>query len=703
MSFNNAILDTPIEFLKGVGPQKAELLKKELNIFTYHDLLHHYPSRYIDTQRLNGIRDITPMNDYVQLKGIILNIREEGMGFKKRLVAELYDQTGSLELIWFQGGSFIKKQLEPNKTYIVFGKVSFFNGKPNITHPDIQLASEAQKNVTNAFQPIYPSTEKLKAKNLSNKAIGKLTAGLFEKIQKTDIPETLHPYIRQKHGLIDAPTALYNIHFPKDEETLEKAKYRLKWEELFYTQLKVAQLKVGMNKNRGYIFGQVGAYFNEFYTKHLPFELTGAQKRVIKEIREDVKHGRQMNRLVQGDVGSGKTMVAFLSMLFAIDNGFQACMMAPTEILARQHYKGLKALAKEIGLNVQLLTGSVKTKERRQILAGLADGTINILIGTHALLEDPVVFKNLGFAVIDEQHRFGVGQRAKLWKKNELPPHILVMTATPIPRTLAMTAYGDLDVSVIDEFPPGRKPIQTIHKNESFRPQVMQFIKEEIAKGRQIYIVYPLIEESEKLEYESLMAGFEQVKMWFPTDRYNIAMVHGKMEDHMKDANMQRFVSGDAHIMVATTVIEVGVNVPNASVMVIESAEKFGLSQLHQLRGRVGRGSEKSYCILLTSNEISKDARQRMSIMVQTNDGFLISEEDLKMRGPGDIYGTKQSGIMNFKIANIVDDIGIVEDTRNAALAIMSQDPLLQQPEHIGLRHHIKDHQNNVTAWNKIS
>lgn len=703
MSFNQSVLETPIEFLKGVGPQKAELLKKELQIFTYNDLLHHYPHRYIDTQRLSGIRDINPSNDYIQLKGIIMNVREEGIGFKKRLVAELYDQTGAIDLIWFQGGAFIKKQLEPNKAYIVFGKVSFFNGKPNLTHPDIQLASEAQKNLTNAFQPIYPSTEKLKAKNLNNKAFGKLTAALFEKIQKSDIKESLHPYIRQQYNLVDAATALHNIHFPKDEESLEKAKYRLKWEELFYTQLKVAQLKVGINKNKGFIFRLVGHYFNEFYNKYLPFELTGAQKRVIKEIREDVKYGKQMNRLVQGDVGSGKTMVAFLSMLLAIDNGFQACMMAPTEILARQHYDGLINLSKEIGLNVQILSGTVKTKERRQILAGIADGTVHILIGTHALIEDTVVFKNLGFAVIDEQHRFGVGQRAKLWKKNVLPPHILVMTATPIPRTLAMTAYGDLDVSVIDELPPGRKPILTIHKNESFRPQVMQFIKAEIAKGRQVYIVYPLIEESEKLEYESLMAGFEQVKMWFPTDRYNIAMVHGKMEDHMKDANMQRFVSGDAHIMVATTVIEVGVNVPNASVMVIESAEKFGLSQLHQLRGRVGRGSEKSYCILLTSNEISKEARQRMSIMVQTNDGFIISEEDLKMRGPGDIYGTRQSGIMNFKIANIVEDVGIVEDTRNAALKILEQDPLLQQAEHIGLRHHIKDNQNNVTSWNKIS
>lgn len=703
MSFNQSVLETPIEFLKGVGPQKAELLKKELQIFTYNDLLHHYPHRYIDTQRLSGIRDINPSNDYIQLKGIIMNVREEGIGFKKRLVAELYDQTGAIDLIWFQGGAFIKKQLEPNKAYIVFGKVSFFNGKPNLTHPDIQLAIEAQKNLTNAFQPIYPSTEKLKAKNLNNKAFGKLTAALFEKIQKSDIKESLHPYIRQQYNLVDAATALHNIHFPKDEESLEKAKYRLKWEELFYTQLKVAQLKVGINKNKGFIFRLVGHYFNEFYNKYLPFELTGAQKRVIKEIREDVKYGKQMNRLVQGDVGSGKTMVAFLSMLLAIDNGFQACMMAPTEILARQHYDGLINLSKEIGLNVQILTGTVKTKERRQILAGIADGTVHILIGTHALIEDTVVFKNLGFAVIDEQHRFGVGQRAKLWKKNVLPPHILVMTATPIPRTLAMTAYGDLDVSVIDELPPGRKPILTIHKNESFRPQVMQFIKAEIAKGRQVYIVYPLIEESEKLEYESLMAGFEQVKMWFPTDRYNIAMVHGKMEDHMKDANMQRFVSGDAHIMVATTVIEVGVNVPNASVMVIESAEKFGLSQLHQLRGRVGRGSEKSYCILLTSNEISKEARQRMSIMVQTNDGFIISEEDLKMRGPGDIYGTRQSGIMNFKIANIVEDVGIVEDTRNAALKILEQDPLLQQAEHIGLRHHIKDNQNNVTSWNKIS
>ncbi len=697
------ILDTPIEFLKGVGPQKGKLLRSELAIETYGDLLQHFPHRYIDNKAVLNISDLNPSMDYVQLKGIIMHVREEGNGFKKRLVADLHDASGSLELVWFQGGKWVQKQLEPNKAYTIFGKISYFNSKPTITHPDISLVVE-QNGFVAPLIPLYPSTEKLKAKGLNNKNFGKLTQALFEKLKETDIKETLHPNIRQQFKLSGAYYAYKNIHFPTDNNSIQHALRRLKWEELFYTQLKIAKLKVKNAQQQSFHFHNVGAYFNTFYKDHMPFELTNAQKRVIKEIREDTKSGKQLNRLVQGDVGSGKTMVAFLSMLIAVDNGFQTCMMAPTEILAQQHYAGIQALAQTIGIKVAVLTGSVKVKEKRQILSALLDGTIQIIIGTHALIEDTVVFKNLGLAVIDEQHRFGVGQRAKLWKKNVLPPHVLVMTATPIPRTLAMTAYGELDTSVIDELPPGRKPIQTIHRNESFRPQVMQFIKAEIAKGRQIYIVYPLIEESEKLAYESLMAGFEQVKMWFPTDKYNIAMVHGKQAPDEKERNMQRFISGHAHIMVATTVIEVGVNVPNASVMVIESAEKFGLSQLHQLRGRVGRGSEKSYCILLTSNEISKEARQRVAIMVKTNDGFLIAEEDLRLRGPGDIYGTKQSGALQFKIADIVQDVDIIEETKMAAQNILEHDPLLTQPEHISLRYAIEKKSIQAhTPWNKIS
>ncbi|RQO29980.1 ATP-dependent DNA helicase RecG [Taibaiella sp. KBW10] len=698
------MLHTSIEFLKGVGSFKAELLRKELNIASYSDLLHHFPYRYIDSTQVQHIKSLQPDQEWVQLRGIIMNLQEHGAGFKKRLTATLYDQTGQLELVWFQGISFVAKNIQSNTAYSVFGKLSFFNGFPTITHPELELVKPGAQTTTPTMLPAYSVTEKLRAKGVNNRSFAKLTQALLEKINPSDIYETLPPELLQQYNLCGRYEALSQIHFPQNARSLEQASHRLKWEELFIAQLKITKANLRNHQQPGYVFGAVGNYFNDFYSNHLPFELTNAQKRVIKEIRMDTLQGKQMNRLVQGDVGSGKTMVALLSMLIAIDNGYQSCMMAPTEILAQQHFQGISELLKDMPVKVAILTGSVKTKERRKILEDLKEGRIAIIIGTHALVEDTVVFYNLGLAVIDEQHRFGVSQRAKLWQKNTLAPHVLVMTATPIPRTLAMTLYGDLDVSVIDELPPGRKPIHTIHRFDSNRFKVMEFIKYEIGKGRQIYIVYPLIDESDKLEYESLLKNYEQVKTHFPDPKYNVAMVHGKQAADEKERNMQRFVSGEAHILVSTTVIEVGVNVPNASVMLIESAERFGLSQLHQLRGRVGRGSEKSYCILLTSTEISKESRQRMSIMTQTNDGFLIAEEDLKMRGPGDIYGTRQSGALDFKIADIIQDVALVEETKNAAAAMLHADPELSHPNHRMLYNalHTKK-SSDAPHWNKIS
>lgn len=703
MTLNNLhTLDTPVEFLKGLGPFRAELLRKELNIYTYNDLLHHFPLRYIDTAGMIQIRQLTHEHEYVQLRGVILNFKEEGQSFRKRTTATLYDQTGSIELIWFQGGSFVQKNIQPNATYNVFGKLSFFNGNANISHPEIELYNASAP--VNSMQPVYSSTEKLKAKSVTNRSFAKLLQAVFEKITPQDIPEILPQHVLQHYQLMPRFEAFRQIHFPANEALKKQAERRLKWEELLLSQLKILRLKLNHYQQAGFEFPNVGERFNNFFHHHLPFALTNAQKRVIKEIRQDTFSGKQMNRLIQGDVGSGKTIVALMAMLLALDNGFQALLMAPTEILAQQHYQGIKELLEPLQIPVAVLTGTVKGKARKQILEGLSKGIIPIVIGTHALVEETVVFQNLGLAIIDEQHRFGVTQRAKLWTKNERPPHVLVMTATPIPRTLAMTVYGDLDVSVIDELPPGRKPIETIHRSENFRPKVMQFLKNEIEKGRQIYIVYPLIEESEKLDYESLKAGYEQVKAWFPDPKYRVAMVHGKQPVDEKERNMHRFVTGDAHILVATTVIEVGVNVPNASVMVIESSERFGLSQLHQLRGRVGRGREKSYCILLTGFEISKESRQRMSIMTQTSDGFVIAEEDLKMRGPGDIYGTRQSGALDFKIADILTDIDIMEETKAAAQLILQQDPLLEQPAHNGLRTIMHQNRNKqVQQWSKIS
>lgn len=704
VNFGEPVLQTSVEFLKGIGAFKATLLTKELGIANYNDLLHHFPYRYLDTTEVQQIGALTPDKEWVQLRGIIMNFQEHGTGFKKRLTATLYDPTGQLDLVWFQGINFILKQIKPNTPYSVFGKLSFFNGFPTVTHPELEpLQGNAEKKAE-TMQPLYSVTEKLRSKGINNRSFAKITQALFEKIAEKDIYEILPEYLLRRHQLMGRYAALQQVHFPVSQAALEAARTRLKWEELFIAQLKIQQAGLRKQGQLGFAFHHVGNYFNTFYKDHLPFPLTNAQKRVVKEIRTDTLSGKQMNRLVQGDVGSGKTIVALLSMLLALDNGYQACMMAPTEILARQHYEGISQLLKNMDVNVVLLTGSSKTKERKAILTGLAEGSIHIIIGTHALLEDKVVFKNLGLAVIDEQHRFGVGQRAKLWQKNTLPPHILVMTATPIPRTLAMTIYGDLEVSVIDELPPGRKPIITLHRSEQFRPRVMEFIRHEIALGRQVYIVYPLIDESEKLDFESLIANYEQVKAYFPDPMYNVAMVHGRQEPEEKERNMQRFVKGEAHIMVATTVIEVGVNVPNASVMLIESAERFGLSQLHQLRGRVGRGSEKSYCILLTATDISKESRQRMSIMTSTNDGFIIAEEDLKMRGPGDIYGTRQSGALDFKIADIVQDAALVESTRLAALELLENDPGLRHPEHRMLYYAINQSaEQHAMPWNKIS
>lgn len=670
----------------------------ELN--TYEDLLYHFPYRYFDRTQLLKVAQLSPEQEMVQTVGRLINIQVEGEGFKKRLVATLVDETGSIDLVWFQGVSWLKNSLMEQKQYLVFGKVSNFNGTLNIAHPEVELVT--QESVKTGLHPVYSTTEKLRNKGISNRSFAKITQALFEKISATDLHEFLPPTIINRQQLCSRAFAIRSIHFPDSEVSLQIARYRLKFEELFVAQLKIAQLRLQHQVQQGFHFSIVGENFNNFFHHHLPFQLTNAQKRVLKEIRLDTLTGKQMNRLVQGDVGSGKTIVALMSMLLAIDNGFQACMMAPTELLAQQHFHGIQELMQGVGIEVALLTGNVKGKVRKDILKRLVDGSLSIVIGTHALIEDTVQFKNLGIAVIDEQHRFGVGQRAKLWNKNMLPPHVLVMTATPIPRTLAMTLYGDLEVSVIDELPPGRQEIKTFHRNEMNRVRVMEFVKNEISKGRQAYIVYPLIEESEKLDYESLMAGYEQVKIFFPDTKYKIAMVHGKQDLDERERNMARFVKGEANILVATTVIEVGVNVPNASVMVIESAERFGLSQLHQLRGRVGRGSDQSYCILLTGTKMSKESAQRMQIITSTTNGFIIAEQDLAMRGPGDLNGTKQSGILKFKIADIVTDVAILEQTRNEAKQLLDEDATLQMPQNQALRLLlVKEKQQS--HWGKIS
>lgn len=698
------LLQTPIEYLKGVGPNRGELLRKELGIFKYGDLVNFFPNRYIDRTRYYKVNELHNTVSEVQIIGKIIHIKTVEFGKnKKRLVATFVDDTGQMELVWFQGHKWIRESLKLNEVMVIFGKCTSFNGTFNMAHPEIELLSEHQKSLRSAMQAIYPSTETLANRGVSNRVIIKMMQQLFLETQNL-FSETLPDYLLDELKLIPKKVALFNIHFPQSSEALAKAQFRLKFEELFFIQLQlITKNLIQKHKIKGHPFTSVGQHFNDFYQNHLPFELTNAQKRVIKEIRTDMGSNAQMNRLLQGDVGSGKTIVAFMSMLLAIDNGFQACLMAPTEILANQHFLGLSELAKTANINIKLLTGSTKTAERKIIHEALEDGSLHILIGTHALLEDKVQFKNLGLAVIDEQHRFGVEQRSKLWKKNEIPPHVLVMTATPIPRTLAMSLYGDLDISVIDELPPGRKPIQTVHRFDSNRLKVWKFLKDEIALGRQIYIVYPLIQESEKMDFKDLMDGYESISRDFPLPQYSISILHGKMKPADKESEMKRFAEGKTNIMVATTVIEVGVNVPNASVMIIESAERFGLSQLHQLRGRVGRGAEQSYCILMTSHKLSSDSKTRMETMVSTNDGFEIAEVDLKLRGPGDLMGTQQSGVLNLQIADIVKDRDILMLARNYALKLLREDASMQKPEHATMRTVFIEMTKKKNIWNYIS
>jgi len=710
-------LDSNIEFLKGVGPHRADTLKTELGIFTCRDLLFHFPFRYIDRTKFHRIREVHNEGENVQLRGTLRRLETLGEGKAKRLVGTLRDETGIMELVWFRSVQWLEKSLVVGKEYIVFGRVSEFNGKFNIAHPEMEEVaasptlqgglggatggSGAAKN----FDPVYPTTDKLTQKGLDAKGLRKLIRILLDGLSATDVPETLPDYLGAQFKLSPRWQALNQIHFPETQAELDAAIRRLKFEELFFLQLRLLQVRTRRKDTmRGFVFSKIGDFFNRFYQEKLPFELTGAQKRVLKEIRADVASGKHMNRLVQGDVGSGKTVVALMTMLMALDNGHQACMMAPTEILAQQHLEGITALVGDIGVNVGYLSGSVKGKKREAILAQLASGELQILIGTHALIEDWVQFKSLGITVIDEQHRFGVEQRAKLWAKNPVcPPHVLVMTATPIPRTLAMTLYGDLDVSVIDELPPGRKPITTMHKTEHHRLRVQGFMREEISKGRQVYVVYPMIEETEKMDLQNLMSGFEALSRDFPPPEYHISIVHGKMKAGDKDFEMQRFVKKETQIMVATTVIEVGVNVPNASVMVIENSERFGLSQLHQLRGRVGRGTEQSYCVLMTGHKLSHEGRERIQTMVQTTDGFIIAETDLRLRGPGNIEGTQQSGMLRFLLADLARDGQILAAAREIAAQILEKDPGLAMPEHLRLRQHLASEGKDARVWSRIS
>jgi ATP-dependent DNA helicase RecG len=692
----------PIEYLKGVGPQRADLLKKELGIFTFNDLLHHFPYRHIDKTKILKIADLTPAIEFAQVQGILALKEEIGEKAGRRLVAYLRDETGIVELTWFKGISWMQKILKEGEPYVAFGRVSFFMGNRQILHPEIELKTEMERG-KEVLEPVYSTTEKLKVRGLGGRQTGKLVYALLGLLSKNDIPENLPQPIIDRSRIIDRFTAYFQIHFPKDLHQYNEALRRLKFEELFISQLRLALVRSERHRlSKGVVFKKVGDLFNSFYKKHLPFELTSAQKRVVKEIRVDTASGHQMNRLLQGDVGSGKTIVALLSMLLAIDNGFQCCMMAPTEILVQQHYRSVNEFLKDLPVTIKLLTGSTKTVERKKLLLALSEGSIDILIGTHALIEEVVQFKKLGLAIVDEQHRFGVAQRALLWKKAVVPPHVLVMTATPIPRTLAMTAYGDLDYSVMNELPPGRKPIATVHRYDTQRTKVMDFIKSEIHLGRQVYIIFPLIEESAKLDYENLMQGYKNVKAFFPEPKYWISMIHGRQTSDVKEANMQRFVKGDTQIMVSTTVIEVGVNVPNASVMIIESAEKFGLSQLHQLRGRVGRGAEKSYCILMTSTKIGADAKQRISIITSTGNGFEVAEKDLELRGPGDIEGTRQSGALALRLADLVKDKIILEAARVFAEEIVEKDFQLESADNLRLKYYLLSLKGK-TPWSKIS
>lgn len=691
-----------IKYLQGVGPQRATILNKELNIFSFKDLLYYFPYKYVDRSRLYLIREIDGNMPYIQLCGRILSFETFGEGRQRRLVGHFTDGTGVVDLVWFQGLKYVEGKYKANEEYIVFGKPAVFNGRINVAHPDIDPAADLKLSEM-GLEPYYNTTEKMKRHNLNSHAVEKLMRNLFAVLKNEVLDETLSPSMVAAYHLMPLADALYNIHFPRNPELLRKAQYRLKFEELFYVQLNILRyMKERRNKFRGLVFGHVGEIFNTFYAKNLPFELTNAQKRVIKEMRRDMGSGRQMNRLLQGDVGSGKTLVALMVMLIALDNGYQACMMAPTEILAAQHYETVTRFLSGMNVRVELLTGSVKGKRREDILRGLLTGDVHILIGTHAVIEDTVGFSSLGLVVIDEQHRFGVAQRAKLWAKNVSPPHVLVMTATPIPRTLAMTLYGDLDVSVIDELPPGRKPVQTVHQFDNRKASLYAFMRRQIQEGRQVYVVYPLIQESEKIDIKNLEDGYLHICEAFP--EYKVSKVHGKMKPAEKDGEMQRFLRNETQIMVATTVIEVGVNVPNASVMVIENAERFGLSQLHQLRGRVGRGADQSYCILVTGYKLTEDTRKRIEIMVQTNDGFEIAEADLKLRGPGDLEGTQQSGVaFDLKIADIAKDGQLLQHVRSIAEVLLDTDPNGECPENAIIWKQLKELRKKNVNWAVIS
>ena len=696
-------LQTPIDYLKGVGPNKANLLRTELGIQTYQDLINLFPNRYLDRTKYYKINELQNTSAEIQIIGQITSLKEIKQKRGKRLVATFQDNTGSMELVWFRGSKWIQDKLKLNIPYVIFGKTNVFNNIFSMPHPEMELLTDHEKSIRTAMQPIYPSTEKLINKGITNRVMSNMMQELFIETNGRFL-ETLSLDLLSYQKLISKSEALLNIHFPKSQELLAKAQFRLKFEELFYIQLQlVLKNLIHKSKIKGYTFDHVGDYFNSFYRDFLPFELTNAQKRVLKEIRNDLGSQAQMNRLLQGDVGSGKTIVALMSVLIALDNDFQACLMAPTEILSVQHYNSFIDTLNKLNISIKLLTGSTVTSERKKILESLENGDLQVLIGTHALLEDRVKFKNLGLAIIDEQHRFGVAQRSKLWHKNESPPHILVMTATPIPRTLAMSVYGDLDISIIDELPPGRKPVKTVHRYDKNRLKVFAFLKEEIKKGRQVYIVYPLIQESEAMDYKDLMDGFDSISREFPLPDYQISIVHGKMKPADKDFEMQRFINGQTQIMVATTVIEVGVNVPNASVMVIESAERFGLSQLHQLRGRVGRGADQSYCILMTGHKLSNDSKIRLEAMVNTNDGFEIAETDLKLRGPGDIMGTQQSGVLNLKIANLVKDKTILQIARHKAQQILKEDPSLSLEKNKPILNTYRQMGKFKNIWNYIS
>jgi len=702
---NTSDINSDITYLTGVGPKRAELFAKELNIVTFNDLLYHYPFRYVDRTKFYTLAEVNADLPYIQAKGKIMGFRYEGEGAKQRLIADFKDQTGAIELVWFKGLKRIPEMYKTGVDYIAYGKPSEFKSTVKIVHPEIEDPTKLQEQSFNAIlEPVYNTTEALKKHFVTSKTIHKLEYNLL-KIVKDQIIETLPPYLLKKLNMLSLSEALFNIHFPQNNDLLRKAEYRLKFEELFYIQLRLLRKKnLRTTQFSGFVFSKIGDNFNTFYSKYLPFELTNAQKRVIKEIRKNLGVGKQMNRLLQGDVGSGKTLVALMCMLIALDNNFQACLMAPTEILAQQHYNSIKKMLGDMNVTVAILTGSTKKKLRTSIHQQLLSGELQIIIGTHALIEDVVAFKNLGFVVIDEQHRFGVAQRAKLWGKNTSPPHILVMTATPIPRTLAMTLYGDLDISVIDELPPGRQPIKTYHFYDSQRLKLFGFLKQQISQGRQVYIVYPLISESEKLDLKYLEDGYESIVQSFPAPQYAVSVMHGKMKSAEKEKSMWYFQDGQTHIMVATTVIEVGVDVPNASVMVIESAERFGLSQLHQLRGRVGRGAEQSFCILMTPFKLSADARKRLEIFVATNDGFEIAEADMRLRGPGDLDGTQQSGLpIDLKIADLSKDTQLLEYSRAIATDILKNDPTLIHPDNAVLVSTIKRLKKKRVNWGIIS